>query len=80
MKIERVKDYLDSLAEDWGVEKCRQCECLQGVLVQIKLDWPELEDEVDRFVSKEVHSCLGCEPCQPAEVWTEYLKEKEKIK
>lgn len=77
MKKEKTEEYLKEFSRYLEVEKCIECECLQGALVQLKLDWPELAEEVDRLISKEFHSCLGCEPCPPAELWTEYLKEKE---
>jgi len=68
--------YLDLILEYWDGERCRRCECLQGILVQLKLDWPELKGEVDRYISHSVHNCLGCEPCLPANLWISYLKER----
>jgi hypothetical protein len=77
MKKEQVKALLNELSEYWNIEKCRECECLQGMLVQLKLDRPELKEDVDKLTTDQFHKCLGCDPCPPAEVWVEYLKERE---
>jgi hypothetical protein len=69
MNIEEAKWFLRALLENLDTEKCRQCECLQGMLVQLKLDWPELKGEADKFVSSCLYGCKGCKPCPPAELW-----------
>jgi hypothetical protein len=70
MKKEQVKVLLNELSEYWSIEKCRECECLQGMLVQLKLDLPELKEDVDKLTTDQIHN-------PPAKVWVEYLNEKE---
>ena len=65
--LERLKGHLDT-------EKCSRCECLQGAFVQLLIDRPELIEAIDRVITDEVHGCLGCERCEPARIWAEYLK------
>lgn len=77
MKIENANAYFESLKHYYGIEKCIKCECLQGMLVQIRLDWPALRLEVEQFIAVHSHKCIGCESCPPAELWVRYLKEKE---
>lgn len=80
MKIEKAREYLEKLKQYWEIEKCTHCECLLGALIQLKLDWPELKEEMDKLISDKMHECLGCETCPPAEAWEEYLKEREEKK
>lgn len=72
--------HLERLKEFILIEKCRACECLQGALVQLKKDRPEWEEEIGSLLvpAYEMHKCLGCDPCPPAEVWVGYLKGKGK--
>lgn len=67
--------YLERLKGYSQIEKCRACECLQGALVQLKKDRPELGGEIDSLLvsAHEMHRCLGCKPCPPADVWVDYL-------
>jgi hypothetical protein len=57
-------------------ERCRTCDCLQGALTQVELEGnDQLREKAARhMVSKdEMHPCLGCKPCPPAELWIRYL-------
>jgi len=57
-------------------ERCRTCDCLQGALAQIEIDGDdELREKAARHVmtKDEMHPCLGCKPCPPAEYWVQYL-------
>lgn len=74
----KVKRYLEVLSKYRDVEKCMGCECLQGALIQLKRDRPEWGKEIDSLLlpTHEMHKCLGCDPCPPADIWATYLKEK----
>lgn len=76
MKEERAKKYIKELSACLDIKKCRECECLNGALTQLKIDLPGLSKELDRIISRKVHGCIGCAPCAPADVWERYLKEK----
>lgn len=60
-------------------DECRTCDCFQGYLTQLKLDTQaDVTDltapwKVDR---KEMHGCLGCDPCPPGAAFAEYQKKR----
>jgi hypothetical protein len=68
-------------------EKCAACECLQGALVELRLDLDELptspsqQDLLDRIgratETKEPHACLGCQPCNPGDLLADYYRARE---
>jgi hypothetical protein len=72
MKKQIAEELLIDLTEYWAIEKCRGCECLQGVLTQLGLDFPDLNEQIGKLTTNKLHKCLGCEPCPPAEAWVKY--------
>lgn len=53
-------------------DECRDCECLQGVLVQIEIDAADNVSDITgplKVSPAQMHSCLGCDPCPPAEIF-----------
>ncbi len=58
---------------------CYTCECFLGYIAQLHIDSDPLDRDllrpfkVDR---KEMHRCLGCDPCPPGDVYADYLKRK----
>lgn len=60
-------------------DACHTCECLQGFLVQLQAD---AADDVEAAIAPhrvsrdQMHACLGCSPCPPADVFAEYLKQQ----
>jgi hypothetical protein len=57
-------------------EECRSCDCLQGYLTQLELDYPEATDLIEplKVPREKLHGCLGCDPCPPAEAFGDYLR------
>lgn len=76
-KRERAGKYKEALEEFLKIEKCRDCECLQGALMQLRIDVPQLKAGIDRLLSGNLHKCPGCKPCPPADLWERYLKETQ---
>lgn len=84
MAREINKEYLERLLEDLKGsvtrQECWSCECLQGLLVQLEIDFKDVLPcaglEELKVGLEETHKCLGCEPCGPGEVYTEYLLEE----
>jgi hypothetical protein len=69
--LERLRPWLSE-------ERCRTCDCFQGALVQLELDGGESAKrlvEAHRVPSEQMHACLGCDPCLPAEAWVKYIRE-----
>lgn len=59
---------------------CNTCECFLGYLAQLRID-SDLADK-DLFVPfkvdrKDMHKCLGCEPCPPGELYAAYMMMKK---
>jgi hypothetical protein len=77
---EDVKGFIERLCEQLPREECRSCDCLQGFLVQLEMD--AAEDVTDltsalKVDASEMHGCLGCNPCPPAESFSEYLRKQK---
>ncbi len=72
---------LRKLKESAPLEECLTCECFQGLIAQLEVDAPfdisELAASL-QVADSDLHKCLGCDPCPPADVYTEYLIEKNK--
>lgn len=61
-------------------DSCWTCDCLHGLLTELQLDTeqdPKSVTEIMTFPSDPTHGCLGCDPCPPAELHVEYLREKQ---
>ncbi len=60
---------------------CLTCECFLGYVAQLHLDADEegrkllTAYKVDR---RQIHSCLGCDPCPPGDLSVAYTREKRK--
>ena len=56
-------------------EACWSCECLQGFITQLELDAAGDAKsllEIYEVRPEKLHGYLGCEPCPPAQLFTEY--------
>jgi hypothetical protein len=77
---EAVKRFIERLQEQLPREECRSCDCLQGFLVQLEMDATEDVADLTSLLKvdpSEMHSCLGCNPCPPAESFSEYLRKQK---
>jgi hypothetical protein len=75
-----VGDRLATLREAMILEECLTCECMQGFLTQLEIDAAEEVTELTtsfKVTRAEMHPCLGCDPCPPADLFAEYLRAKE---
>ncbi len=72
MTDERAIIFFDLLDENHTVAKCTECECLQGGLAQLKVDYPELTDKIAKIATTKFHKQPGCKPCPPGNAWTKY--------
>jgi len=79
LSASHVQILLERLKESAGKEECGACDCFQGLLVQLELDAAEdvteLTDPLKR-PRERMHGCLGCDPCPPGALFTEYLWRK----
>lgn len=76
-----VRRLLKLLREDLPRQECTTCDCLLGFVTQLQIDAVE---DVSHLVAawqvprEEMHHCLGCDPCPPAEVYSDYLRRKNR--
>ena len=79
LQLNEVESLLEPLKQSSQKEECWSCDCLQAYLVQMELD---CDDDISALISQykvptdKMHGCLGCAPCPPAEVYSEYLKKQ----
>ena len=76
-----VEALLTRLRKEMSRPECWSCECLQGFLAQLELDAAEEARPLlarSQNVSPGDTSCLGCEPCPPANIFAEYLMRRRK--
>ena len=75
--FEDVKRYLETALDVFPHEACKTCECYLGYLAQLFLDADEegrdliVAHQVER---SQIHPCLGCDPCPPADLFATYLR------
>lgn len=79
---EEIARLLERLEREVLREECWSCECLQGFIAQLELDAaddarPPLAKH--KVATREIHKCLGCEPCPPAEIFAEYLMRRRDL-
>ena len=69
------------LKQYYEIEKCKTCDCFQGLLTQLELDNVDdkTKEEIKKMIvqKEKMHGCLGCDPCQPAELFSSYIKSKK---
>ncbi len=74
-----IKILLKRLKQSVIKKECATCECFQGFIAQLEVDSCEdISDLVDLICvpDEKLHKCLGCNPCPPADLYTEYLMNK----
>ena len=74
---EDVNLYIEDAIQAFPHEACETCECYLGYLAQLFLD--AVDEGRDLIAAHQVgrtqiHTCLGCDPCPPAELFAAYLK------
>jgi len=73
-----VQKRIDDLLRDIPREECRTCDCLLGFVTRLKLDARENTASILRpmkALKDQIHGCLGCNPCPPAEAYSNYIRE-----
>lgn len=81
LTVREVEKLLNELEASIARPECRTCECFQGFLAQLEGDCepaalPKIQSM--EVPDDQLHSCLGCDPCPPADVYTRYLIERKK--
>lgn len=61
--------------------ECNTCECFLGYLAQLHIDSDSADKDLFRPYKvdrKDMHHCLGCDPCPPGDLYAEYMLKKQK--
>jgi len=75
----QARKLLTQLEQSAPREACWSCECLQGFLTQLE---PDATNDARLLLGdykvrpERLHGCLGCEPCPPAEVFADHLRNR----
>jgi hypothetical protein len=76
----QVRRLLDQARQSFPHEACLTCECFLGYLAQLAIDSGEeggsLLAEM-KIARARTHSCLGCDPCPPANLFAIYLQDSD---
>ena len=81
LSASQVKALIKNAIDGFPHAECATCECFLGYLTQLEIDADPssqpilLKHKPDRL---EIHTCLGCDPCPPADYYAEYLRNHRK--
>ena len=79
---DKTQTLLREAEESFPHDLCNTCECFLGYLAQLRIDSDRADKDlfgpfkVDR---KDMHKCLGCEPCPPGDLYAGYMKAKQNL-
>jgi hypothetical protein len=76
----QVKALLDEATESFPLGACPSCECFLGYVAQLHVDSDAGSRDHLRSYKAEwnsIHSCLGCNPCPPGDLYAEYQRNKQ---
>ncbi|MEM7828621.1 MAG: hypothetical protein QW561_04705, partial [Candidatus Aenigmatarchaeota archaeon] len=78
MRIFELINIFYLLEDYYRIDKCRRCECFQAALWKLRGLVESMKDaenserlliSIDRLLSaSNIHSCMGCEECKPADL------------
>ncbi len=75
----QVESLLNEAAASFPHDECRTCECFLGLVAQLRMDGePECKNllNVYKVERGNIHSCLGCDPCPPGNLYADYMRQK----
>lgn len=82
LKREKVQSFLAVALDSFPHDECLTCECFLGYVTRLRMD---SDMDGQEFLAKyqvgrnNVHSCLGCDPCPPAELYVEYVRTRRQL-
>ena len=82
LTFSQVELALNQAKESFPHEACRECECFLGYVARLKVDAGG--EGKDLFAAYQIersriHSCLGCDPCPPGDLFAEYVRQNQKV-
>ena len=79
LSVSEVKNLINKAEACFRHEECAYCECYLGYVAELQLD---SDFEAQQYLKacqphrEEIHTCLGCDPCTPGILYTDYLRKK----
>ncbi len=73
LSLDEVRKLVNEIKGSVIRKECWSCDCFQAFLAQLEIDGtPGAVQQIHSLEvsAKEIHPCLGCDPCPPAEVFT----------
>lgn len=80
LNLEQTQTLLKQAEESFPHGACSTCECFLGYIAQLRIDSDGQCKEAFtpyKVRREEIHSCLGCDPCPPGNLYAEYIKQKQ---
>ncbi len=74
---DELRALLEQAQESFPHDECLTCECFLGYLTQLGIDaGGEIHSLLDEMGIdyQHAHSCMGCDPCPPADLFADYLR------
>ena len=77
---DEIQAMLQGVEDSFPHDFCNTCECFLGYIAQLRIDSDSADKDlftpykVDR---KDMHHCLGCDPCPPGNLYSEYMQKKQ---
>jgi len=75
-----VQAFLEAAADSFPHDACLTCECFLGFVTRLHVDTDETSQDLIReyrVERKSMHSCLGCDPCPPGDLYAEYARKNQ---
>jgi len=77
---QEVQTFLAEAADSFPHDACLTCECFLGYVTRLHVDSDETSSDLIleyRVERKYMHSCLGCDPCPPGDLYAEYVRKNQ---
>ncbi len=79
MKLKRseVQRLIDDVIRKMPCDDCRTCDCFIGFITRLELDSQDDVRDITnplKVLNAQIHGCIGCNPCPPAEAFTNYIQ------
>lgn len=80
LSVAEVKELIKKAEQSFRHEDCNNCECYLGYIAQLRLDSDQdARSFLKEYIAsrKQIHSCLGCDPCPPGILFADYLRKRK---
>ena len=77
---QEVQIFLEEAADSFPHDACLTCECFLGYVIRLRVDSDKTSQDLIggyQVERKSMHSCLGCDPCPPGDLYAEYIRKKQ---